>query len=151
MASPVIYAMPDLIQDRLEAMLPTLHESEGTIPVWRASSVEQMPKNAVMAVVVIPVGLEVSEQRRNQVAIAESIIVVVQVRNPSSQRAGITVLQEAGPLLAACVTALLGWSPDGDAYEPLTMVSAPSPEFEAGFGYYPLAFQTRYVLSGVSV
>jgi len=151
MASPVIYEMPDLIQERLVAMLPTLHDSDYTIPVWRASSIEQMPKNSMLAVVVIPVGLDVSEQRRSQVAIAESVIVVVQVRNPSSQLAGISVLQEAGPLLAACVNALLGWTPDGDAYEPLTMTSAPSPEFEAGFGYYPLAFQTRYVLSGVSL
>lgn len=150
MTNPIVYAIPDLIQDRLETLLPTLYESELTIPVWRAASVEQMPRNTIMAVVVIPVGIEVSEQRRGQVAIAEAVIVVVQVRNPSSQLAGVTVLQNAGPLLEACVQALLGWTP-GEAYEPLTMTSAPSPEFEAGFGYYPLAFQTRYVLSGVSV
>ena len=151
MASPVVYALPDLIQDRLEAILPTLYDSDFTVPVWRAASIEQMPRNTTMAVVVIPVGLEVSEQRRNQVAIAEAVIVVVQVRNPASQLAGISVLQDAGPLLSACIQALLGWTPDVDAYESLTMTSAPNPEFEAGFGYYPLAFQTRYVLSGVSV
>lgn len=149
MAGPVVYALPDLVKTRLEESLPTLYTTS-TIPVLRASSLEQLPRNVAMAIVVIPVGIEVSEQRRNQVAIAESVVVVVQVRNPSSQLAGISVLQDAGPLLAACVRSLLGWTPDSEAYEALTMIAAPNPEFEAGFGYYPLAFETRYILSGVN-
>jgi len=149
MSAPVVYAIPDLIQARLEALLPTLYTT-ATVPVLRAATVETLPKNVPLAVVVVPAGLEVDEQRRNQVAVAEAVAIVVQVRNPSAQLTGTAAMTEAGPLLAACVGALLGWTPDGDAYEPLSMIAAPGPEFGAGFGFYPIAFQTRYVLSGAN-
>lgn len=147
MSVPLVYAIGDAIQARLVAELPTLYPT-ATVPVLRAATIETLPKNVPLAVVVVPAGLEIDEQRRNQVAVAEAVAVVVQVRNPSAQLTGTAAMNEAGPLLSACIRALLGWTPDGDAYEPLSMIAAPGPEFGAGFGFYPIAFQTRYVLSG---
>ena len=66
-----------------------------------------------------------------------------------SQLSGIDSRFEAGPMLTAIVNALLGWIP-GEGYEALLMTPAPNPEFDAGFGFYPLAFKTRYILSGGS-
>jgi len=148
-SGPTVYAIPDLIQARLEAKLPSLCPGL-TIQVLRAATIESLPKNVPLAVVVVPAGLEVDEQRRYQVAVAESVAVVVQVRNPSTQLTGAASMAEAGPVLAACVGSLLGWTPDSDSYEPLSMIAAPGPEFGAGFGFYPIAFQTRYVLSGAN-
>ena len=147
MSAPVVYAIPDLAMLRLQTLLPTLY-TDSVIPVLRAATIDSLPKNVPLAVVIVPAGLEVDEQRRNQVAVAEAFAVVVQVRNPAAQLTGTAAMTEAGPLLVACVNALLGWTPDGDAYEPLVMIAAPGPEFGAGFGFYPIAFQTRYVLSG---
>lgn len=147
MASPVVYAIPDLAKERLIERLSAT-DDYATTPVLRASSIETLPRNIPLAVVVVPAGLDVDEQRRGQVALAEAFAVVAQVRNPSSQLTGEAVLASAGLLLAQCVAALLGWTPDADAYEPLIMIPAPAPEYGAGFGYYPIAFQTRYVLTG---
>lgn len=148
MAVPVVYAMPDLANERLTAWLPA--HGYADLPVLQAANLHLLPKNVPLAVVVVPAGIEVNEQRRGQVAIAEAFVVVAQCRNPTSQRTAEAVLEEVGPLLVTCVAALLGWTPDADAYEPLTMIAAPAPEYEAGFGFYPIAFQTRYVLSGAT-
>lgn len=147
--SAVLYAISDLIVTRLEAALPDLLESSETVPVLRAASIQKLPRNVPLAVVVVPAGIAIDGQRKGQAAIAESVAVVIQVRNPSDQLTGAAALAEAGLLGNACVGALLGWTPDSASYEALTMIEAPGPEFEAGFGYYPIAFQTRYILSGV--
>ncbi len=149
MANPIVYAIPELVRARLEARLST-HAEYGQVPVLRAANIETLPRNIPLAVVVVPAGLDVDEQRRSQVAMAEAFAVVAQVRNASTQLTGEAVLAEAGLLLVECVKALLGWTPDPDAYEPLTMIAAPAPEYGAGFGYYPIAFQTRYILTGAT-
>jgi len=149
MPNPVVYAISDLARDRLSDWIGA-SAGYSSVPVLRAANIDTLPKNVPLAVVVVPAGLDVDEQRKGQVALAESFAVVVQVRNPSTQLTGEAVLGEAGPLLAECVMALLGWTPDSEAYESLIMIAAPAPEYGAGFGYYPIAFQTRYVLSGAN-
>lgn len=155
MINPIIYAIPDLSINRLIEVLSSDDDYgpmivDKTLIVTRASDIKSIPKNISKAIVVIPVGLEPTEQRRCQVALTEAIAVVAQVRNSSDQLVGKASMDEAGKLLGICLKALLGWTPDPLAYSPLEMVPSPAPEFEAGFGYYPIAFETQYILSGAN-
>lgn len=48
---------------------------------------------------------------------------------------------KAGPLLAQLITALSGVM---TTLGPINRVNAPRPNFRAGFGYYPLAFELKF-------
>lgn len=145
MTQAVPYAVIDLVERRLHQKL----QDEGSdVVVLRADSMERMPRNVPRALIVIPSGLRVDEQTRRQVAIAEEFVVVVAVRNASTQTTGEASQEDAGPLLSLVVSALLGWEPD-EPYAPVSMTTSPSPDHEGGYGYYPLAFETIYILTGV--
>jgi len=137
------YALEGLIEIRLTSQL------DDSWLILRAASLQGMPRQYNHSIYVIPQELEIAEQRRGQVALMETVTVVTVVRNAGSQISGIDSRFEAGPMLAEIVESLLGWVP-GEGYEALQMASAPNPEFDAGFGFYPLAFRTRYILSGGS-
>lgn len=137
------YALEGLIEIRLTSQL------DDSWLILRAASLQGMPRQHNHSIYVIPQELAINEQRRGQAALEESVTVVTVVRNSSSQLSGVDSRFEAGPMLAAIVESLLGWIP-GEGYEALQMTNAPSPEFDAGFGFYPLAFRTRYILSGGS-
>jgi hypothetical protein len=117
--------------------------------IARAANIATMPRQFSYALYVIPQDLEIHHQKRYQVALRESVNVVIVVRNASSQLTGEDARFDAGPMLTAVIQSLLGWEPS-EGYEALQMTSAPEPEFDAGFGFYPLAFSTRYILSGGS-
>lgn len=144
MSNPAPYKLEKLVYQRLMTELFDLNLLIGT-----ASEIGTMPKQFPQAVFVIPQQLEISEQRRNQVALRESVMVVGVQRNAATQITGEASREEISPILVRVIGALLGWVP-GSGYEALTMVNAANSEHEAGFGYYPLAFETRYVLTGVS-
>ena len=137
------YALEGLIETRLQSQL------SDALLILRAASIQGMPRQFNYSVHIIPNEIEIDEQRRNQVALSETVYVVTVVRHAGSQSTGVDSRLEAGPILVQIIQALLGWTPD-EACEPLRMTNAPSPEFDAGFGFYPLAFKTRYVLSGGS-
>lgn len=137
----VPYALEGLIEQRL------LTKLDSSLLIQRAASIQGMSRQYNYSVHIIPNEIEVHEQRRGQVALNETVFVVVVVRNPGSQLTGTDSRLEAGPIMVSIVRSLLGWVPSVDC-EPLRMTNAPSPEFDAGFGFYPLAFSTRYVLSG---
>ena len=139
----VPYELESLIEARLKSLM------DDTWLILRAASIQGMPRQYNHSIYVIPQELEIAEQRRNQVALMETVTVVTVVRNAGSQLSGIDSRFEAGPMLTAIVESLLGWTP-GEGYEALQMASASNPEFDAGFGFYPLAFRTRYILSGGS-
>lgn len=139
----VPYALEPLIENRLRSQV------DSSWLILRAASIQGMPRQYNHSIYVIPGELEVHEQRRNQVALKESVTVVTVVRNATSQVTGEHARFEAGPVLVAVIASLLGWVP-GDGYEALKMENATNPEFEAGFGFYPLVFSTRYVVSGGS-
>lgn len=144
MSNPAPYQLEKLVYQRLMTELFDLNLLIGT-----ASEIGTMPKQFPQAVFVIPQQLEISEQRRNQVALRESVMVVGVQRNAATQITGEASREEISPILVRVIGALLGWVP-GSGYEALIMVNAANSEHEAGFGYYPLAFETRYVLTGVS-
>lgn len=141
---PAPYQLEKLVYDRLITSLADLNLLIGT-----ANEIGTMPKQFPQAVFVMPHQLEVSEQRRNQVAFRESVLVVGVMRNPSTQITGEAAREDISPVLVRVIGALLGWVPES-SFEPLAMTNAPNAEHDAGFGYYPLAFETRYVLTGVS-
>jgi hypothetical protein len=137
------YSLEALIETRLTGRL------DDSLLILRAASIQGMPKQYNYSIYIIPDEIEIDEQRRNQVALSETVFVVTVVRHAGSQITGTDSRLEAGPILVKVIRALLGWTPDG-ACEPLRMTNAPRPEFDAGFGFYPLAFKTRYIITGDS-
>lgn len=133
------YSLEGLIIDRLETKI------DPTWIVMRSSSLTKTPKQHNHSIYVVPQELAVGHMRRGQVAIEESVLVVTAVRNASTQVTGEG--SRSGPMLVVIINALLGWIPD-ESCQPIEMTNAPSPEFDAGFGLYPLAFKTSYVLNG---
>ncbi|MFA7269837.1 MAG: hypothetical protein WC073_10875 [Sterolibacterium sp.] len=75
------------------------------------------------------------------VEIIERWITVVAVRNLRSTRSGEDARQDAGPILDAVFSALLGWQPVG--VKPLLPSNPPRPYFNAGYAYFPLAWEAR--------
>jgi hypothetical protein len=77
----------------------------------------------------------------NSVEITERWFTVVVVRNLRSTASGEDARADAGPILDALFNALYGWQPTG--VKPLLPVTPPRPGFDAGMGYFPLAWSAR--------
>lgn len=74
-------------------------------------------------------------------------LVVAAVHNLRDNGNGEGERNEAGALMIYFSRALIGWSPDAE-HGPMTLAKAAGPQFSGGFGFYPLAFTSRVVLSG---
>lgn len=79
--------------------------------------------------------------------VLQTWLVVVAVRSARDTRGGAGSREEAGPLIAAVIKALSGWQPAPE-FRPLGRVNAPRPGFNAGFAYFPLAFEARFITKG---
>lgn len=101
------------------------------------------------AVYVIYQGHRPTEQRGDGAVqrVAQQWMVVTAVRNVRAVREGQGVREEAGPIVAAVLGALLGWRPSDD-YSPLHLVAGPAAGWTAGYGYVPLVFGTQIVFRG---
>jgi hypothetical protein len=77
--------------------------------------------------------------------VTERWLTVVAVRNARSQITGFDTRGNAAPILDALFAALNGWQAeiDGRRVKPLRPVTPPRPGFDAGFGYYPLAWEAH--------
>ncbi len=135
------YELEGLVVERLKAFV------KDDWLVLRSSSFKKASKQQNNVIYVAPNDLNVMEQRRGQVALSESVLVIVGIRHAGSQVVGDYTRDDAGPVLATVIQSLLGWVPEASC-DPMKMESAPTPEFEAGFGFYPLIFKTSYVFSG---
>lgn len=69
---------------------------------------------------------------------------VVVVRNVATQRTGKAARQDAGPLVAQVVGALIGANPPG-ATRPLTLVTPPPASYRTGHQYIPSAFEVETI------
>ena len=137
------------VKQQADVMLRQIESDRKSLKARFQGQVENFVAQKLDAIIVIPNGIRVDEQRHRQAAITEEVVVVAAVRNASTQLTGEASQEEAGPVLNLIVESLLGWIP-GDPYSYLTMAaSSPPPDHESGYGYYPLAFETTYVLSGV--
>lgn len=74
-------------------------------------------------------------------------LVVLAVGNYRRADTNQGVVDEAGPILAALVEALTGWTPAG--FTALTRQAAPRPGYLAGMGFFPLIFSTDLFVDGL--
>lgn len=79
--------------------------------------------------------------------VVQSWLVVVAVRNARDTLGGSDARRDAGALLTDTIQALSGWQPAPE-FRPLVRVNAPRPGFNAGFAYFPLAFEARFITKG---
>ena len=75
--------------------------------------------------------------------VVQTWLVVVAVRNVRDTVGGGAAREEAGLLITLTLKALSGWAAPG--YRPLVRVNAPRPGFNAGYAYFPLAFEARMI------
>ncbi len=75
--------------------------------------------------------------------VAQTWLVVVAVRNVRDTKGGAAAREDAGPLISKTLAALSGWAAPG--FRPLRRVNAPRPGFNAGYGYFPLAFEAKLI------
>lgn len=81
--------------------------------------------------------------------ISQDWTIAVAVRNAYSHQNAQGVRDEANPLIDLVLGAMLGWSP-GTGFRTFKMQPGVGPVFsDAGFGYFPLQFQTRVAVRGV--
>lgn len=76
--------------------------------------------------------------------ITETWLTVVAVRNVRDAATGAAMRTDAGPILDALFAGLFGWRVDG--VKPLVPAKPPRPGFEAGFGYFPLAWEATWAI-----
>lgn len=128
---------PDLVQ-RIETavIVPGLK-------VLTAAQLAGVQANAqpVPAVHVIYDGFATLRAENGLAEIVERWLTVVAVRNVRSARSGADARADAGPILDGVFAALYGWQVSG--VKPLQPILPPRPGFDAGFGYYPLAWAAR--------
>jgi hypothetical protein len=140
---PAPYALPELIAARLES------QSIG-IPIAYAVDLPSIVENSQIAPVVniVPAGIRLLSDsfssQRETVSVTESVYVVICTRYVN-QLSGQNSRQLAGSYLIAVTTALLNLKLPG--YSVLEFATPPTPQFIAGFGYYPLQFNATYEIS----
>lgn len=101
----------------------------------------QAASQPVPAVHVVFGGFESVSAAQGIADVVERWLTVVVVRNVRAAAAGADARADAGSLLDAVFAALAGWQPAG--YPPLLPVTPPQAGYDAGFGYFPLAWQVR--------
>lgn len=131
-------AVEPLLVERLQAALGGMG-----VRVFRAADLSGVAQasQAAPAVHVVPDGFDIREER-GLVEISERWLTVIVVRNVRSAKSGEDARQDAGPILDAAFAALLGWIPV-ETVKPLLPSTPPRPVFNAGMGYFPLAWQVR--------
>jgi hypothetical protein len=94
-------------------------------------------------------GYRVIESQRDgsSARIAVRWLIVLHVVTARDTATGDAARQLASPLTNAVLTSLLGWkAPD---HQPLKLIPAPLPDFEAGSLWVPLAFEAETVVRGM--
>lgn len=95
----------------------------------------------VPAVHVVFGGFERLEAERGLIEAVETWLTVIVVRNVRAANRGADTRADAGAIMDAAFAALNGWHPEG--YRPLLPATPPAGGYEAGFGYFPLAWRVR--------
>jgi hypothetical protein len=145
-------ALEDLIIARLKARLPELSGAiDGMYDLDGVSAnAQQAPR-----IDVVPFGEQVlpGDKQRSHNGLVQIVqqrwMVVAVVRNGRDMRTGVAARREAGDLLWRINASLQGWNPGPD-FGPLHKINAPPPQYEKGFGYFPLAYASNIVRKGES-
>ncbi len=132
MVAHIRQSMSDLRQVRLASSLQEIADWQPASPavwvVWDSDTV----------------GASAQQGTRQQ--IKQRWVVALIVRSAKDAASGGGVIESAGPLLDTLLKSLMGWKP-GDTSTPLLRVGAPPPGYGAGYGFFPLAFETQIVIS----
>ena len=89
-------------------------------------------------------GYRIAEDLGTAWRLAHKWYAVVVVRNVAGARSGQAARQDAGPMVAQVVGALVGASVPG-ATRALTLVSPPAATYRAGYQYIPSAFEAETI------
>lgn len=142
--TPAFFALEALILERLKAAsLPGVRKVGTAADIAAVAEAQQ----TTPAVYLIYGGYRPTQMREGSGGRVQELeqtwVAVVAVRNVRDM-AGTAAREDAGPIINAVLASLQGWKPTADFRE-LHLSDPPPPEFTEGFGYYPLAFQTRFV------
>lgn len=101
----------------------------------------QAASQPVPAVHVVFGGFDRLEATGGLIEVVETWYTVAVVRNSRAAAQGAAARADAGGLMDAVFAALNGWTPAG--YRPLVPATPPQGGYDAGFGYFPLAWRAR--------
>jgi len=111
----------------------------------------ELSKMKTPALHVLPAGYKPTQSKPGSSGTVQQIEqtwwIVAAVKNLKDPKVGAKAREDAGPLIAATLKALLGWKA-GDDFTPLSMAPGPAPRFESGFARFPLAFKTLISVQG---
>jgi hypothetical protein len=145
---PAPYALPELIQARLEAAGIIDPVSGNAVPVLHVADLAGVREEAQIAPAfqVIPYRIGPNDDGAGgNLILRESALVLAVVRVPNRRDAQQERLR-AGEMLRLAALRLMGWQPSAD-YSELIAESAPPAEHTPSFGYYPLLFSTTFEVS----
>ena len=130
--------------ERLRASVPELRQVRMAVSIAELGEITP----AAPAAWVVWDGDQIADDARSGASqsVDQRWLVVLIVRSAKEADAGGGVVTEAGPLMSEVLSALMGWTPMGGMA--LRRTTAPTPGYQAGYGYYPLAFTCRIVASG---
>ncbi len=128
-----------LVQQAVAGMKPAVH-------VLTSADLADVKEGAqkTPAVHLIYGGYRVAEDLGTAWRLLQTWYAVVVVRNVAAQRSGQAARQDAGPMVAQVVGALVGAMVPG-ATRPLTLVSPPPASYRAGHQYIPSAFEVETI------
>lgn len=143
-------ALEELIIARLQAKLPELRGAiDGMYDLDGVSANAQRAPR----IDVVPFGEQVlqGDKQRSHNGLVQIVqqrwMVVAVVRNGRDMRTGVAARREAGDLLWRINANLQGWKPGAD-FGHLYKINAAPPQYEKGFGYFPLAYASNIVRKG---
>lgn len=138
-------ALEPLLIDRLEKLIPAARQVRSVSDMNEVTnSGENLP-----AIFVLPNGrtVEKVDSTAKKTKYEERWLVVVKVKCVRRGGSAPDVLREsAGSLLLDVYNALAGWVP-APGLDVLTPISPPDDAISGGFGFFPLAFRTGFVVS----
>ena len=129
----------ELVHSAVQGMSPAVHVLTSADLADVKESAQRTP-----AVHLIYGGYRIAEDLGTAWRLAHKWYAVVVVRNVAGARSGHAARQDAGPMVAQVVGALVGAQVPG-ATRALTLVSPPPARYAGGFQYLPSAFLAKTV------
>lgn len=141
-------ALEPLLIARLKAEVPGFRD---VLCAADLASIQESSQSTPAAHVVLDSdGFPDTESGKKMTRIEQVWVVMVTVRNVRDTLGGADTRKDAGPLIKAVHKALSGWHPSPED-KPLVRVKPPYKSgFNAGFGYFPMAFRFTFYAEGAS-
>lgn len=141
------FAAGSLIAERLRAEMPGAR----VLIVATVKAAMDQGQAAPVVFVIPDIDAEVDRDGASWDGVASFFdqrwLVVVAVRNVQDVANGEAAVNEAGATVTGVLKALSGWTPSAE-HGPLRRATAARLAYQAGFGWVPLAFDTRIFTEG---